>query len=242
MKIRKLEIMQTDYANYLIQKTREDYDKIAGDFSRTRAYLWDDLRRFASYVKEGDRVLDFGCGNGRLSELFSGFENICYVGVDQSDKLIDLARAKYPTGEFLNVKSLRLPFPDASFDSIFSVAVLHHIPSARKRDELLTEFFRVLKPGGVLVVTAWNLWQKKYLGLIVKYTLKKISGQSEMDYFDILVPWKNTQGIAVAERYYHAFTANTLKSVVLNNNFKIQKSGRLGGTKKNFNIYAIAYK
>lgn len=234
--------MKEEYANYLIQKTKEDYDKIAYDFDRTRAYLWDDLRQFTSYVKEGDSVLDFGCGNGRLFELFRDIKNIRYAGVDQSEKLIDLARAKYPAGEFLCVEGFRLPFPDSSFDAVFAVAVLHHIPSAKKRKKLLAEFRRVLKPGGTLIITVWNLWQKKYRSLILKYTIGKIVGQSELDFGDVLVPWLNERGEKIAERYYHAFTAHSLNQVIQNGGFVIHKTGYFGGAAKKFNIYVIARK
>ena len=237
--------MQKQYAEYLIKKTKQDYDVIADDFSRTRAYLWDDLRRFAGLVKEGDKMLDFGCGNGRLFELFAGAKNIHYIGVDQACRLIKKAKEKYAgtAAEFVCSDSERLLFPDGRFNIIFAVASLHHIPSERKRLELLAEFQRILKPNGILVVTVWNLWQRKYIGLIAKYTLKKISGQLPLDWGDIFVPWKNAGGGAAAERYYHAFTHHSLKRVIQNSCFVIQESGRFGGHQgKNYNLYAIAKK
>lgn len=234
--------MNEQYANYLIQKTREDYDKISSDFSRTRSYLWDDLRQFSSYVKEGDRVLDFGCGNGRLFELFRDIKNIYYIGVDQSDKLIGLARAEHPVGEFLCIGDPRLPFADSSFDAVFAVAILHHIPSRRKREDLLIEFRRVLKPGGILIVTVWNLWQKKYRGLIFKYAIRKIFGQSKLDFGDVFVLWLDGHGKKIAERYYHAFTGRSLGKVMRASGFVMGKVCHFGGTAKKYNIYAIARK
>ena len=237
--------MKKEYAEYLTKKTKEDYDKIASDFSRTRAYLRDDLRRFAELVKEGDKALDFGCGNGRLSELFAGIKNIHYTGVDQACLLIEKAREKYAGAgaEFICSDGEKLPFPDEYFNTIFAVASLHHIPSEQKRLELLAEFQRLLKPNGILVVTVWNLWQRKYISLIAKYTLKKISGQSPLDWRDVFVPWRNASGEAVAERYYHAFTDRLLKRVIQKGCFVIQESGRFGGHQgKNYNLYAIAKK
>ena len=234
--------MKEEYADYLIQKTKDDYDKISGDFSRTRSYLWDDLRQFSLYVKEGDKVLDFGCGNGRLFELFRDVKNIRYIGVDQSNKLIDLAREKYPVGEFFHIEDLRLPFVDSSFDVVFAVAVLHHIPSRHKREELLSEFRRVLKPNGILIVTVWNLWQKKYRSLILKYAIRKIIGRSKLDIGDVFIPWMDGRGEKNAERYYHAFTKRSLNQVIQNSGFVMQKTGYFGGVEKKFNIYAIARK
>ena len=125
--------MDKQYADYLIKKTKEDYDKIAGDFSRTRAYLWDDLRQFASRAKGGDSLLDFGCGNGRLFELFGDIKNVHYIGIDQSCALIERAKEKYAGAEFIYSDSAKLPFPNEHFNMIFAVASLHHIPSEQKR-------------------------------------------------------------------------------------------------------------
>ena len=172
--------MKEEYADYLIQKTKEDYDKIAGDFDRTRSYIWNELRRFAGFAKDGDKILDFGCGNGRLLETFHE-KNVKYIGADFSLNLINLARNKYKAevdagkAEFVKLDELKLPFPDQSFDVIYSIAVLHHIPSVKKREELLAEFSRILKPNGKIIITTWNLWQRKYLNLILKHTIKKSS-------------------------------------------------------------------
>ncbi|GAH26634.1 unnamed protein product, partial [marine sediment metagenome] len=61
--------MKKDYAEYLLKKTKEDYNLIAEDFSRTRWNIWAEFSIFRDYVKGGDEILDIGCGNGRLLEL-----------------------------------------------------------------------------------------------------------------------------------------------------------------------------
>lgn len=239
--------MKKQYAQFLIEKTKEDYDIIADDFNTTRSYLWSELKKFADTVKDESTVLDFGCGNGRLYEAFRG-RGIKYIGVDQSKSLIDNAQKNHKTSveskevQFMVCSSEKLPFSDASFDAVFSVAVLHHIPSLEKRKALIAEFKRVLKPEGVLCVTVWNLWQKKYIPLIVTYTLKKITGQSEFDIKDILVPWKYNSGISQTDRYYHCFTKRELVSLVKDAHFKNIQSGTFGGPQEKFNLYILAKK
>ena len=239
--------MDKQYAEYLIKKTKEDYDKIAGDFDRTRSYIWSELNRFAGFTKNGDKILDFGCGNGRLLEVFRE-KNAKYIGADFSLNLINLARNKYKAevdagkADFIKLDGLKLPFPDRSFDAIYSIAVLHHIPSVQKREELLAEFSRILKPNGKIIITVWNLWQRKYLNLILKHTIKKIFGQSKADFKDILVPWKNASGKSSADRYYHCFTQLELKQIIKRAGFCILENGFFGGAKGKFNIYVIAEK
>ena len=79
-----------------LKQTEVGYDLIAKKFSETRKYFWRSLEFTKQYVKNGDAVLDFGCGNGRLTELFKNRE-IKYKGVDVSQKLIDYAKKQYST-------------------------------------------------------------------------------------------------------------------------------------------------
>lgn len=239
--------MHKQYANYLIEKTRADYDRIASDFDRTRGYVWKELERFGEYAKGGQRVLDFGCGNGRLFEVFKG-KNIAYTGIDQSGGLIAHARTRHAedvaqgVAQFIEAVGDTLPFPDASFDCVFSIAALHHIPSEEKRKKLLREFARVLKPEGKLIITVWNLWQKGYRGLIVRATLKKIIGRSQLDFFDVFVPWKNSAREIKAQRYYHCFSLFSLKRLVRKAGFLLRENGYFAVKKDRVNIYVIAVK
>ncbi len=68
-----------------------------------------------------------GCGNGRFYPAFKK-RNVDYLGIDVSSKLIDIARSIYPEAKF-EVSSIE-SIPDKSFDKIYSIAVLHHIPSS----------------------------------------------------------------------------------------------------------------
>ncbi len=165
--------MDLNYAKYLLEKTRNDYNSIAEDFSRTRWNIWAEFNIFREYVKNGDKVLDAGCGNGRLLELFKD-KVIDYTGIDISEKLINLARKKYSDNNFIVADTLNLPFPDNNFDKVFSIAVLHTIPSCGLRQKVLFELRRVLKPSGFLILTVWDVWRKDTFPLLLKYCLLKL--------------------------------------------------------------------
>ena len=110
-----------------------------------------------SQLKPGDKVLDVGCGSGRLTMaaqnwVTPGGES---TGIDPSPEMIDVARRnadrlglpiKFETGM---VEAL--PFPNGSFDVVMSRLVLHHLPGDLK-SRGLAEMRRVLKPGGLCLV------------------------------------------------------------------------------------------
>jgi SAM-dependent methyltransferase len=104
------------------------------------------------------RVLDFGCGVGRMSRAFSQFFSAC-VGIDVSEEMVDLAKkfnADRPHCEFIASAAPVLPFPDKSFDFVFSVLVLQHLPTKSMILGAIAEFIRVAKDNGVIVFQLTN--------------------------------------------------------------------------------------
>lgn len=242
--------MEREYAKYLIAKTSRNYNLIADHFSRARQKAWKEFRfLFEEYLVPGERVLDLGCGNGRFFEFCKNRDKVDYFGVDSSEKLIEIAKKRYPGGKFQVANVLNIPFPSNFFDKIYSLAVLHHIPSKTFRLQFLKEAKRVLKPGGLLILTVWNLWprtnplemlrgrQKSKIWLILKFTILKIFGKSKLDFKDITMPWHN-----IPQCYFHCFTKGELEKLVKEAGFKIKKNGEVvvsQGRKLNSNFYII---
>lgn len=237
--------MDKKYAEYLLNKTKEDYNFIADDFSRTRDYLAERMKSLGKYVKDGDKILDLGCGNGILVELFFK-KNINYTGVDNSEKLIGIAKKNYPGQEFLVASALNIPFPEGCFDKVFCLAVFHHIPSEELRLQVLREIRRVLKPGGQLVLTVWNLNPfrsiligkgKRALDFFKHYFLR-IFRRTKLDFNDFFVLWKND-----CRRYVHYFSKGALGKLAREAGFKIKETGisKTGKTKES-NIFLLAEK
>jgi alkylated DNA repair protein alkB family protein 8 len=230
--------MNRKYAEYLLNKTKEDYNLIADEFSRTRERPWEEIEfLFKDYLSPEDKILDLGCGNGRYLEFFKG-KNVDYSGVDNSEKLIELARNKYPGVDFKVGNALGLSFPDNFFDKVYSIAVLHQVPSEYLRIKFLKEVKRILKPRGFLVITVWKFHEPKELYLFFKYTILKLIRKTELDWKDIFEPWgKKT------ERYYHCFSKKELINLVKKGGFKIKESGVVKNKRGNRqNIYLIAEK
>ncbi len=237
--------MKDKYAKYLLKKTKRDYEEIAEHFSETRVMLWRDIIFLKDYVKDRDNILDLGCGNGRLFELIKD-RKISYVGIDSSKKFIEIAREKYKNYtnvRFLVGDALKTKFKDNDFDSIYSIALLHQIPSKKYRLKFLEEAKRILKDKGFLILTVWNLWQKKYIKYVLRtFILKlKIPFLTKLDFKDTFIPWKKRNGTTI-NRYFHAFTINELKGLIKKAGFKIIDIGFTKRDKKQPNIFIIAQK
>jgi SAM-dependent methyltransferase len=115
---------------------------------------------------KGQKVLDIGCGNGYVLYQYArhGAE---VSGVDLTRTAVELSRRRFAlgglSGEFVEVDGNKLPFPDQHFDIVCSMGVLHHISDPRP---MVEEIFRVLKPGGRLIVMLYYRYSWKNLILI----------------------------------------------------------------------------
>jgi len=230
--------MDKEYAQYLLNKTRDDYNLISDDFSRTREKPWGEIKfLFDDYLSAGEKVLDLGCGNGRFYGFFKD-KDVQYFGLDNSEKLIEIAKKKYPKADFRAGDALNIVFPAGYFDKIYSIAVLHHIPSKELRLNFLKEAFNALKPNGKIIITVWKFHDKKETLLLLKYTILKIIGKNKMDFKDILEPWANK-----TERYYHWFSERELAGLAREAGLEIESSGVIKNERGNRqNIYLIAKK
>lgn len=233
--------MKKDYAEFLLEKTKEDYNLISEEFARTRAFPSEDIKALADYSRLGEKILDFGCGSGRLFAALKD-RGIEYFGADVSPKQIEIAKRTYPEADFRITSGLVLDFPENFFDKVYAIAVLHHLPSLELRLQLLKELKRVLKPAGQLFLRVWDIWpDRKKRKLFWQFAFLKLIGKSKLDFGDIFMPWKDSQGKVLAERYYHCFTKRELKRLARQAGFKIVKSWP-AGEKEKANLYLIAEK
>jgi ubiquinone/menaquinone biosynthesis C-methylase UbiE len=117
------------------------------------------LRRMTvdnAQVDPGDSILDVGCGTGDVALLAKTRAKACKVyGIDPSPEMISVARSKAARKKLdvdFRVGVIEaLPFPDASMDVVTSSLMMHHLPDDLKARGL-AEVYRVLKPGGRLLI------------------------------------------------------------------------------------------
>ncbi|EPJ47344.1 MAG: hypothetical protein OFPII_13670 [Osedax symbiont Rs1] len=109
-----------------------------------------DIERFIQEVPFGSRILDFGCGYGRVSHILweAGYKNI--LGIDTSEKMVERGRCQYPELNIEVFSGRNIPYPDNSFDAAIACAVFTCITSREIREHQFKELYRILKPNGLL--------------------------------------------------------------------------------------------
>jgi ubiquinone/menaquinone biosynthesis C-methylase UbiE len=159
-----------------IALVRSSYNTCADAYSAQRTVEHRELDLLSSYLEEGSAILDVGCGSGvpvtlRLSSRF------CLTGVDISDRMIELAKAKVPNAEFIRANILEVDFAESSFDAIISFYALFHIPR-NEQPNLFRQFYKWIKPGGLIFATYAKGGYK-------------VPGYTEDDFFGTKMYWSN---------------------------------------------------
>ena len=161
-----------------------------------------DLERILTFCNGSiqGRLLDAGCGDGFFASQVRQRFNLKYVhGLDVSSKAIDLAGTKYPEIIFQQGSLSHIPEETNSIDSVTMVEVFEHLVDV---EGTLKELFRVLKPGGILLITTTDFnWFKQVI--IAMFFFEK--------YFYPTNP------------HIRFFTKSTLAEVLSNNGFTVIK-------------------
>lgn len=216
--------MRQKTAKHLSAEVKKSYNQIAEHFSQTRHTPWAEFQYFEKYLKSDQKILDLGCGNGRLIKfLEQHFQNkkFHYLGMDNSEELIKKAQENHPHQTFQLGNQEKIPLPPASQNIIFNIAAFHHLPSKELRAQALQEMHKILHEDGLLIVTVWNLWQKKYLPQIFSALGKFILTFGDYQIGDLFIPWKNAQKEEQNKRYYHSFFPSELKKLLKENGFEL---------------------
>jgi len=115
----------------------------------------------------GKHVLEIGCGLGSIAQVFAN-HGALYTGVDLTERSIQLCSLRFRLsqlkGHFVQTNAEKLPFPDNSFDYVWSWGVIHHTPGTK---EVIREIKRVLKPGGRLAVMMYNRYSLRNFTRVV---------------------------------------------------------------------------
>jgi ubiquinone/menaquinone biosynthesis C-methylase UbiE len=164
-----------------------DFGRLAPSYDRVRPIDDSWLTAFELVVREADlrgrRVLDLGCGTGRLSSVLAERGIARVWGVDPSPEMLAVARAKVPKSVGLKEgRAEQLPFRDAWFDRVVMWLVAHHVD----RPAAFREVARVLVPDGRLAVVTFDtghfrrFWLNRYFPTIQKIDVERFPSEDSL--------------------------------------------------------------
>lgn len=205
----------------IINQTRSDYNTIASDFSQKRQYMWQDLVPLFNHIKFNAKVLDVGCGNGRAFQQLIN-KKVDYLGIDFSENLINLAKIKFRGIKFIVADLTNDNIWDnlKNFDVVLCLAVLHHFPTPTSQKRLLNYIYQSLKKDGILIISVWNLWQRKFWYLHLQQIFYKLLN---WQFKWLKVPYTmqtNSQKVKI-NRFCYAFTKNELRHFINEAGFNV---------------------
>lgn len=187
-----------------------NYDDFATTFWNSREGMkWQEIEYFLEKYNEkidGKKILDIGCGNGRLLDIFiksNAILDIDYFWMDASSGMIDEAKKKFWSDDFFVGDMLKLcDLKHKNFESVFFIASFHHLLSFGERVKVLQDLKKNILPGAYIFLTNWALESKlnkeKYLSSLVWDSENEFWGK------DFMVK------IGMFERFYHSFTLEEL--------------------------------
>ena len=190
-------------------------------------------QRITSIVHSGKIAVDLGCGAGELLDYITQFYEVL-IGIDISAKRLS-RRAQAPQDWSFVRANLNIPFPLNSkhIDTIYANQVIEHID-----DPLLfaSEVHRVLKPGGIVIVTSPNIRYIKHIWrLVIEGLGPKTANQNTLDGM-----WD--------DGHIHYFTHNDLRQIFLDAGFKnveskalINLTGKMSRLRTLFDFYSKSF-
>ncbi|GAW79980.1 hypothetical protein, conserved [Plasmodium gonderi] len=199
------------------------YNQIAKHFCYTRYKSWNNVENIINEEREGNIIMDVGCGNGKNVQVSSKY---FFIGLDFSLYLLKLAQKKRNT-DIILANCVNIPMRSNLADLCISIAVIHHIGTHEKRRQAVSEMVRCTKVGGRVLIYVWAYEQQE-----------NIVGNRKFDSQDIFVPWylqqqhtvEFNQGVKEDEgnisplpkkdllklqRYYHVFKKEELYNLCL---------------------------
>lgn len=245
--------MNSATADRLLDLNRRFYADRGRDFSTTRLRLQPGVKHLLETLCGDESILDLGCGNGELARSLSGRGHRgSYLGLDFSPVLLaeaggasfgfpvrfaqaDLSQASWDhvvTVDSAAASSLHM----RSFNVIFCLAVLHHIPDNSLRAGILCKVHDLLASDGRLILSNWRFTDSPRMsGRIQPWSDVDLTAQ-DVDANDYLLDWKRG---GKALRYVHQFDQSELSELAAAAGFEVTESFYSDGADRKASLYQV---
>ena len=236
---------------------RAFYSEHAEEFLATRAAPWPGWRRLLPRLEDPParplRILDLGCGNGRLGAWLAEhlLRSHTYTGLDRSLPLLSQTRHLFarasPPPRFqvdLVASAGSIPCRDGSYDAVLALALLHHLPSFALRRALIADALRLLRVGGLVAVSFWQFadderFERRHLSWeeLDSDAATRID-PAQLEEGDRLLIW-GERGAAPAVRYCHHASPEEATRLVADLPADPVETFRADGRSGRLNLYVV---
>jgi SAM-dependent methyltransferase len=230
-------------AQRLNDLNRRFYQTAAAEFDRSRGSGWPGWTRLLQWLpmERPLRVLDAGCGNGRLA-LFLNDVGVAldYTGVDSSPALLEAAKRALHGLPTVNATWVEADFilnfgvlAAGPFDFVGLFGVLHHVPGAQRRSDLIAALAQRTAPGGVMAVAAWRFLEHERF----RQRIVPAPADLALEHHDYLLDWR--AGPTPALRYCHYTDDTELDSLTRASGLTLIDAFRADGDTGDLNAYRV---
>lgn len=227
----------------LLDLNRAFYRQFARAFADSRSVSQASILQVLAHVEDGMRVLDVGCGDGRVARALEQMgRTVAYTGIDSSPEFIALAQERGTTLARVTATFALgdIAQPDwmadlsDGFDLILALAVLHHIPGDDLRRDLMRQMAALLRPAGYLIVSTWQfLHSERLRRKIVPWETIGLAA-SQVEPGDHLLDWRRG---GVGLRYCHLIDEVELASLCTDAGLTLEETFRADN---DLNLYGVA--
>lgn len=234
--------MREEVINLLNTLNRTFYDELAEAFAASRGPSEPGLVRALTQVRPGARILDLGCGQGRVATLLP--EGCEYVGLDFSTEMLSIAERVVNAEHLSHVSFIVADLLDPTwpgvvpglYDWVILRAVLHHVPGAENRQAVLQRATACLAPQGRLLLANWQFLEIERLRRrLLPWDAAGLS-PDDVEPGDYLLNWQR-EGYGI--RYVHWIGEDETITLADAAGLSIEILFRADGHHNNLTLYAV---